>query len=229
MRLYFVHPAHLRAGVFGRDSLQTMKSSPELDADTKALLAQLRSFVVSPIRRPASADGHHPGFTNVIRPLLAAASEAFAWPPKSKRDPVAYPPEILIPERGRYRLDLSRDAIAGNESFWHATAGRRGSIAIRLPLLPADMVQIFRHCSRLPGCDEPAVLSSRYQLSKSDSPGAIRYCDDVIDGDEYAFLFSATNGIEYMSVFARAEELEKLYQLAAEECPAHQRWRPDES
>jgi len=200
-----------------------MTSPAELDSETLELLDRLRSFVVEPCRRPMSADGHHAAFNTLIRPLLATASEAYVWPAMSKDRPATYPMDILTAERGRYRFDLSKDVISGYEPFWHASAGSRGSIALCLPRLPDDIVGVLTHCSRLPGCNEPAILSTRYQLSKSDSAGAIRYCDSVIERSEYAFLFSATNGISVMSIFAPRNELIRLYQLAAEHCPGYQR------
>lgn len=76
------------------------------------------------------------------------------------------------------------------------------------------------HCS----CTPAAVCVSRYELSQSDSVGAIRYCDSVIDQGEFAFLFSATNGIQYLSIFAPGHEIETLYRLALDWCRPFKRW-----
>lgn len=205
-----------------------MNPSVVLTSETLELLDRMRSFVVEPCRRPPSVGGHHPAFENVIRPLLALADEAYVWSPRSKKRSMAYPMEILLPERGRFRFDLSKEVIEGHELFWTASAHSRGSIAIRLPHLPKDMERLFGYCSRLAGCDEPAILASRYQLAQSDSPGAIRYCDSAIDCGQFAFLFSASNGIQILSIFAPRSELVKLYQLASIHCPAYQRWTRNE-
>jgi len=155
----------------------------ELDADTKALLARVRAFLVEPQRRPPAADGHNRAFTYVIRPLLAVASEAIVWPPPRDHDrPVEYPRDVLIAERGRYRFDLSKDVVSGYESFWLAGAFSRGSIAIRLPRLSLDMAELFSNCMLSAGSDEVNILASRYQYSQCDSPGAIRYCNTVLSG-----------------------------------------------
>jgi len=197
-----------------------MKSTPEITPEILECLSRLRSFLLNTC--PASVDFNDrpPAHSKVIRPLLASASEAFVWPPLNKLKPVPYPTDILTPQRGRHRFDLSSDILSGHERFWHAGAGARGSIALRLPCLPNNFIEILMHCSR-PGS---AVLSSRYQLTKGDSAGAIRYCDEVVDSGEFAFLFSASNGIQHLSVFAPAHELERLYRLALDWCRPFKRW-----
>ena len=161
-----------------------MKCTPEIHPETLEYLARLRTFIVQPCQHIPDFDERVPAHAKVIRPLLSAASEAFLWPPGNKQRTVQYPAEILSRERGRYRFDLSRDILTGYERLWHAVSWARGSIALRLPRLPNNFIEILMHCS----CTPPAVLSSRYQLATGDSAGAIeriRRCTVVNRGSHW--------------------------------------------
>ena len=188
---------------------------------TPALLTHLASigtFAVSTCWRSPDPDEVLPAHSKVIRPLLSAASEAFVWPPATEANPLEYPEEILARERGRYRFDLSHDVLTGYMRFWNASGWRRGSIVLRLTQPPMNMVEVFMHCSG------PGVFSSRYQLLKGDSRAALRYCESCASDGELAFCFSASNGIEQLSVFAPQPMLEELYRVAYDYCRPFKRW-----
>jgi hypothetical protein len=194
-----------------------MEPPPTIHAQTLDDLARVRSFLVHPCPGfPEPADDV-PAKEKVIRPLLRAAIEAFVWPPMYKTQGEPYPADVLAREHGRYRFDLSRELLTGHERFWYAPGGR-GSIVLRVPDLPDTIVEILMHCS-LGG-----AWGSRYQLAKGNSAGAVRYCYQVIDAGEFAFLFSASNSIQCLSIFAPSEEIERVYRLAAEWCRPFKRW-----
>ena len=175
-------------------------------------LARMGTFAVATC--PQRPDGGEviPAHAGVIQPLLRAASAVLVWPPSKTARQLSYPAEILVRERGRHAFDLSRDILSGYEYFWNAVAWRRGSLVIRIDQALPDMNQVFAHCSG------PALLWSRHQLAKGDSIAALRYCDAAADQGAIAFCFSASNGIEHLSVFAAEKRLASLYLTAYESC-----------
>ncbi len=190
----------------------------ETTAELLENLATIGTFSVATCWRRPDADEVLPAHSKVIRPLLSVATAAFVWPSSKQAHPVDYPDVILIPERGRYRFDLSRDVLSGYEWFWNASAWCRGSIVLRVNKLPMNMAEIFMHCSG------PAVFASRYQLAKGDSRSALRYCDACVFQGDFAFCFSASNGIECLSVFAPEPTLKELYLTSYDYCRPFKRW-----
>ena len=97
---------------------------------------------------------------------------------------------------------------------------RKGKRGLRRAMKDQEfkIAEIFMHCSG------PAVFSSRYQLAKADSRAALRYCDECVSSGELAFCFSASNGIEDLSVFAPQSTLTELYRVAVDYCRPFKRW-----
>lgn len=115
----------------------------DVDAETLLRLNALQSFVLNLRERVAPKYGVV-SRAEVVRPLLAAASEGLVWSRGTKGPtsrwgdrPAEFPAEMLIRERGRWRLDLTREVYAGYGPFWYGSD--RGSIALRLPRLPLDI------------------------------------------------------------------------------------------
>jgi hypothetical protein len=185
-----------------------MNSPTDLDDETLTCLRTARNIILNLPRRV-------PDRNLVIHSLLQSASEAFVWPPPKGSPPRPYPTEFVTPERGRCRLDLSKAAIAGFGPFWHL--GERGSIALRTPRLPSNMVAILQDSPLQPGCTAPGIFN-RYQLAKGNSPGAIRYCDEVAKCGEIAFLLPR-QGTDHLCLFAPEDELPQLFGLALRNCP----------
>jgi len=95
----------------------------------------------------------------VVAPLLASALEAYVYRGLSHETQsinragelisVVHEPlvlasfDFLVRERGKFRLDLSRECVNGAEIFWNACSFRRG---YSLGYLVA--VHSYRSCSR---------------------------------------------------------------------------------
>jgi hypothetical protein len=174
--------------------------------ETSSQLASLRYFVLDLPRRV-------PERSEVVKALLDASSEVFVWPqPKSVKSR-PFPTEFVKPERGRYRIDVGKVAFAGFGSFWHLAD--RGSIAMRMPAPPDNLGSIMSRCPLSPGCTSPSFMSRR-SLKRTTSPGAIRYCEHVVDRGEFAFVYPSC--ISVLSVFAAPADLRLLYHLAESNC-----------
>ena len=113
-------------------------------------------------------------------------------------------------------MNVSKAAFAGFGPFWHL--GDRGSIAFRMPRATDTFEAVLKQCPLHPGCSSVGSFT-RYQLAKGNSPGAIRYCDEVAQDGEIAFLLPRF-GTPFFNVFAPENELLRLYCLADKHCPS---------
>lgn len=112
-------------------------------------------------------------------------------------------------------MDATKANFAGFGPFWHL--GDRGSIAFRLPKVPDAFVTVLGQCPLQSGCSSVGTFA-RNQLAKCNSPGAIRYCDQVAQSGEIAFLLPQ-HGTADLAIFANEGELLRLYRLAERHCP----------
>lgn len=149
--------------------------------------------------------------------LLKESREAFVWPGSDRTRPTQWPEEALQSEKGKHRLNTEAAVrtMADFRPFWHAGSWGRGSVALRLPLL-ADPEGLFSQCSSAPGCGPgPSILSSRNQLTHGHSKGAIQYADRVVTEGDIVLLLPASNGTEWVDLFAPPEDLRKLFRIAS--------------
>ena len=168
-----------------------------------------------------------PVFEKVIRPMLNASNKAFIYLPKngaqedydnsialclqvpSLMGSVApaiiqaldlSTEDILVKERGKYRLDKTKDCITKHEYLWLANGYRRGSIIINLP-------RDFDFLSVLPHCYTPKELLNPIL---GQSPGAVKMCKEIKDNGGIAVIFSASNGLEFMDIYAPNEVINSI-------------------
>ncbi|KEQ23469.1 hypothetical protein [Paenibacillus tyrfis] len=82
-----------------------------------------------------------PAYENVIRPLFDASIQAFVYRGTSKEHEGAFgelvgkpldmkQEDTLIPHKGKYRFDKTKECITGHEYLWHARSYKRGSIVL---------------------------------------------------------------------------------------------------
>ena len=143
-------------------------------------------FVKIPGR--AREDDHTSAHEQIIAPLLQNALAAYVY--NGRKDSIVgafgsveHPLNLsefsfLVRERGKFRLDLSRECINGAEIFWNACSFRRGSVII---LLEGEF-------------DLAPILRRGAEISIDETP-------NMSEG-QIAVLFSASNGIEWMDIYA---------------------------
>ena len=149
----------------------------------------------------------------VIEPIVAAAREirVYSAPKEGRiRESIS---EIVLKRRGYLELNLNKTIVRGHEVFWNAGAWQRGAIAIVSDINDDALGEIFYSCSG------PNIWASLYQLKNGTPSSAIQFCKTVCSGGNLtAFLFSASNGIQWMDVFCHSSRLEKLFSLATSKC-----------
>ncbi|MED4002544.1 hypothetical protein [Priestia aryabhattai] len=114
--------------------------------------------------------------------------------------------DIFSFTRNKYKLESKKEVIKGYEQLWNATGWQRGSILIFLESEKLKKLNIFTSCY------DPSISENP---NSGESAAAIRFCKDVVTKEKLVGLcFSASNGIEYMKVYAESDTLKELYECA---------------
>ncbi|MDN3233359.1 hypothetical protein [Priestia megaterium] len=147
-----------------------------------------------------------PAHDLILRPLLASAKECYVYGLNQDTKLFHQCTDILSLIRNKYQLDLKKEVIKGYEQLWNATGWQRGSILVFLELEKLKDLNIFTSCY------DPGILDNP---NTGESIAAIRFCKGVISKEKKVGLcFSASNGIEWMKVYAEKDTLKELYQCA---------------
>ena len=146
----------------------------------------------------------------VIRPLLENSSDAFIYKGAKEEfflcGKIQVPiklehEEILIPDRGKFRFNKTKECIVGHEYLWNATMWKRGSIVIVINPGKVDFAEIFKNTYN---CDFTETQNSGNTLS------AIKMCRAEMENGNIAIIFSASNGIEWMRIYAKGEAWDNI-------------------
>lgn len=113
-------------------------------------------------------------------------------------DLAQYP--FLLPYKGKYQVDLAQKGIASAEELWTSTAWSRGSVAFLL----TDKSELSHLVAK---------AFAAHELSNpraGQSPGAYRLAQQEAANGRMVALFSASNGVEWLDLYAPDEVLESL-------------------
>ncbi|UXH77575.1 hypothetical protein [Roseateles amylovorans] len=176
------------------------------DSD-RALVARSSNFTIrlltSEAKWEGGLDATHAVHRTVLRPLLAMADGCWAYGidkdgPLWKRSA-----DILQPDRGKFRIDLSCDPVSGRESLWNASGGKRGTIVITVPVERFDGAALFPHCLEAWVFDNPRA---------GHTPGALSFTSKrLAEGRHVIVCLPRNNGIEWAEVFAPQPLVFDLY------------------
>ena len=113
---------------------------------------------------------------------------------------------FLVRERGKFRLDLSRECVNGAEIFWNACSFRRGSVIILFEG-EFDLAPILRRCAEI-------SIDETHNMDNTTS--ATNLAKREMSEECIAVLFSASNGIEWMDIYTPEAVQDKILKLADE-------------
>jgi len=154
-----------------------------------------RPFLVKPYPEcPAFQDAEErlPPHRLVVEPLVEVAVEIRVHPANKCELPM--PPHT---RRGRSLwLDPSAEIVKGWELFWNSGGWKRGAITLKVPVNEVDWDGVFSWT------EYGGVWSSRHQILKGSPSAAVSYADRNGTGDHVVGCFSASNGIEWLDVWA---------------------------
>jgi hypothetical protein len=132
-----------------------------------------------------------PVHATVLRPLLAWATECWAFGIEEGSKVRAAAGDILSKDGRRHRVRFDGDPVSGRELFWNAARGQRGTIVILGPR------ETFPE-SIFPACHNVWTAGN---FLTGHTPAAMRMARTAsADGKRLACCLPANNGIEYIDV-----------------------------
>ena len=174
-----------------------------------------KPFLVKIAGRDREGD-HTSAHDEVVAPLLKNALAAYIY--NGRKDSIVgafgsveHPLNLsdfsfLVREWGKFRLDLARECVNGAEIFWNACSFGRGSVVVLLEG-EFDLTPILRCCAEI-SIDETPNMGN--------SPAATKLAKRAMSEGRIAVLFSASNGIEWMDIYAPEVVQDKILKLADE-------------
>lgn len=163
---------------------------------------------------------HVSAHDKVIKPLLENALEAYVYKGASHEaqsvnlagelTKVMYRPlnlsefEFLKARQGKFCFDRTRECVIGAENLWNARGFARGSIIILLSL-EFDFEPILEHCGDVDISMSPNM---------GESIAATKLAKQAMNEGKIAVLFSASNGIEWMQIYAPSSKYEHIHKIA---------------
>ena len=157
-----------------------------------------------------------PAHELVIRPLLENSLCAYVYQQrKSKEDPEDFEPfdlkkeTFLIPEQGKFRFDTTQECIRGREYLWNAGGHKRGSIIMILEPGRVDFSQLSKNTYR-PGFDATPNMGNTLS--------AVKRCKEERAKGHIAICFPASNGIDWMDIYAQGDAWKNILQCVEANC-----------
>ena len=150
-----------------------------------------------------------PAHNLVIKPLLEKSSFSYVYGLKKDDELVKLNLDILINEKGKYKIDISKECIIGHEKLWNATRWNRGSIIIVIEKDKINFSEIFKNTF---------YLGLLYTPNSGNTISAIKKCKEEFEKDNIAICFSASNGIEWMQIYAKDNTFEEILKNARSNC-----------
>jgi len=159
-----------------------------------------------------------PAHELVIRPLFEKSVEAFVY--KGRKDDffsggkMNYPikleqEDILISDKGKFRFDRTKECITGHEYLWNATTWKRGSIVFVLEPNTVNFAEIFKNTYRPSFVENP---------NSGNVASATKKCKVEMEKGNIAIILSASNGMEWIYIYAKGELWEDIVLCARNNC-----------
>lgn len=145
----------------------------------------------------------------VIKPLLEKSSFSYVYGLKKDDELVKLNSDILINEKGKYKIDISKECIIGHEKLWNAIRWERGSIIIVIEKDKINFSEIFKNTFYSGLLNTP---------NSGNTISAIKKCKEEAEKDNIAICFSASNGIEWMQIYAKDNTFEEILKIARSNC-----------
>jgi len=159
-----------------------------------------------------------PAHELVIRPLLEKSVEVFVY--NGRKDEfflygkMNYPIkleeiDILIKNKGKYKFDKTKECILGNEYLWNARTWKRGSIVFVLKDGQIDFSKLLKNTYR------PGLSSTP---NSGNNASAIKKCKEEAEKGNIAICLPASNGLEWMSIYAKGNLFRDIVEQAKNNC-----------
>ena len=174
-------------------------------------VASLGSFSVGLLERPllgSDALEHLAIHDSVIKCLLKIADKCRVYHGKIKLD--IEESIVMRSEKNFSDLNLACNVIDGKEYMWNISGYVRGTILISIPSenITENFSRIFLSTTA------PIVWSSLNQLKKGHTLSAVNFALQATKHKQVIFCLPASNGIEWLDIFASPEMILRLLEWA---------------
>lgn len=167
------------------------------------------SLTPSNVRHHYEANGSLPAHDLVIRILLDNCKEAYVYGLKKENELFKSNADILLNEKGKFKFDTTKECIKGHEYLWNVTSWKRGSIVIIIENDKVNFHEIFKNCYRPALCATP---------NSGNSLSATKKCKEEAAKNNIGICFPASNGVEWIQIYASPELTKQLLQDARKYC-----------
>ena len=150
-----------------------------------------------------------PAHEFVLRPLIEASKQVYVYGIKKNEYLYTVNSNILKSFKGKFIIDSTKECFDGHEELWNSTTWKRGSIVIIIEPNKIDLGKIFKN-TYWPGIDATP--------NSGDSAAAIKLCKNEMKNGNLAFCLPASNGIEWMTIYANDKYFDKIHKLAKTNC-----------
>ena len=169
-----------------------------------------------------------PAHEFVIRTLLDKSLETFVY--NGRKDEfflygkMNYPIkleeiEILIKDKGKYKFNKTKECILGNEYLWNATAWKRGSIVFIIRDGQIDFSELFKNTYA------PGISATP---NSGNNASATKKCREEAEKGNIAICLPASNGLEWMSIYAKGKLFKDIVEQAEKNCNGKDYYRRKE-
>lgn len=161
-------------------------------------------------------DDSIPPHNLIVRPIVEQATEGWLFRPPRKSYAMKQAKDIIVREGKRWRLSVDKEIIRGYEALWNSAAGDRGTVVLLSRIASEQLTELFSYCGKAWTWDtssERAVFTAP----------ALKYATDHATDQDRVFIFSLTNGIEWMGIYSHHEDNERLFAKAQAACKPFKR------
>jgi hypothetical protein len=161
------------------------------------------------IRNHYEVESRLPAHSLVIKPLIEKSLFTYVYGLKKDDELVKLNTDILIADKGKYKFDISKECVIGHEKLWNLTGWKRGSIIIVIEKDKINFSEIFKNTYN------PRLLNTP---NSGNTISAIKKCKEEAEKDNIAICLSASNGMEWLQIFAKGETFKAIVNEAKNYC-----------
>ena len=155
-----------------------------------------------------------PAHDLIIKPLLDNCIYCYVFGISDDSDLYLNNKNILIKDKGKHKIDTSKECIKGHEYLWNVTGGKRGSIIIVLENNLDLLNKLLKHTFIDIECDIPLMDNPNSWNTIS----AIKKCKEEMDNGNIAICLTRNNGLEVMFIYIEEKCKENIIKSIMEKC-----------
>ena len=160
------------------------------------------SLIAAQTRQRYDEKRKFPAHDKVLRVLLNNCINAFVYGVSKTSSIYSDNKGILISDKGKFKLDTTKECITNHEFLWNAHTWKRGSIVIILNIDALNWRSLFKNCYR------PDLTASP---NMGNTTSAVKKCKEEMKKGNIAVCLPASNGIDRIQIYAPQITIDRLF------------------